>query len=76
MLLVSFRSFLDLNLINQLAVILTYITLIFLLIFLFKTFNTTILRDEFITLQIYTVDYQQYFGDTLILLVLLITFFS
>lgn len=61
---------------NKFSIILLYTTAIFFLFFLIRTTNLTIFQDEFLLKFIYKIDYQQYFGDTLILLVILITFFS
>lgn len=72
----SSKLFIESILINKLVVILLYITCVFFLFFFFKTLNTTSMQDEFVDLLTFNIDYQQYFGDTLILLVILITFFS
>lgn len=53
-----------------------FTTALFFLFFLIRTVNSTSFQDEFVNFLIYKIDYQQYFGDTLILLVILITFFS
>lgn len=61
---------------NKFSIVLLFTTALFFLFFLIRTVNSTSFQDEFVNFLIYKIDYQQYFGDTLILLVILITFFS
>lgn len=70
------KLFSESNILNKLSTSLLFVTSLFLLFFLLRTLNSTTVQDEFIIKLLYITDYQQHFGDTLILLVLLITFFS
>lgn len=70
------KLFLNSILANKLGSILLFITAVFFIFYFLKTINTTALQEEFTNWIAYNQEYQQYFGDTLVLLVLLVTFFS
>lgn len=70
------KLFVESTLANNLGTGLLYLITLIFFFYILRVANVTILQDEFIQILFFNFDFQQYFGDTLILLVILITFFS